>query len=216
MRIYAISGLGADERVFKFLNLDHELIPLNWLTPLLNESIEAYANRFIKKYSLDKEDNFGILGVSFGGLLAIEISKILSPKVTIQVSSTETKNGLRSIFKIIGRTGIIKLIPKRLFNPPRKLAYYVFGTNQKVLLNSILDDTDLTFAKWAVNELCNWKNEKSITNLIQICGTKDKLIPPTKARNILLIKGGEHFMIVDKAQEISQLINNKLKKVLIL
>jgi hypothetical protein len=29
MKIYAISGLGADERVFKYLSLKYELVPIS-------------------------------------------------------------------------------------------------------------------------------------------------------------------------------------------
>ncbi|MGB0839278.1 MAG: hypothetical protein ACPGXL_04005 [Chitinophagales bacterium] len=33
MKLYGISGLGADQRVFQYLNLDCELIPLDWIEP---------------------------------------------------------------------------------------------------------------------------------------------------------------------------------------
>ena len=46
MKIYAISGLGADKRVFQFLKLEHEFIPIDWIDPLKNESIAEYAKRF--------------------------------------------------------------------------------------------------------------------------------------------------------------------------
>lgn len=45
MKIYAVSGLGADERVFQFLNIDYHLIPILWVDPFPKESIEGYAER---------------------------------------------------------------------------------------------------------------------------------------------------------------------------
>ena len=104
MKLYAISGLGADERVFQFLKLNHKLIPLPWLTPEKNESIEKYAKRMAEM--INTEDEFGILGLSFGGLVAVELSKLLNPKVTVLISSAETKDGLRSLYKLVGKTGI--------------------------------------------------------------------------------------------------------------
>jgi hypothetical protein len=56
-----------------------------------------------------------------------------------------------------------------------------------------------------VNELAKWSNTERIKNLIHICGSNDKLIPPTIRSCSHLIEGGEHFMIVDKAEEISQI-----------
>jgi esterase/lipase len=209
MKLYAISGLGADERVFQYLKIEHEIIPIPWLTPIKGEPIEAYAKRMAEK--INKEEEFGILGVSFGGLVAVEMSKVLKPKVTVLISSTQTKEGLRSLYKMFGKTGINKMVPTMLFDLPRGIAKILFGTRETKLLNDILNDTDNNFTKWAVNELINWKNEEKIENCIQINGTKDKLIPPNKTENQILIEGGEHFMIVDKANEISNIINNNLK-----
>ena len=77
-------------------------------------------------------------------------------------------------------------------------------------MNSILDDTDLNFTKWAIRELLNWKNQLHLQNLIKVCGTKDKLLPP-KGNNNILIDKGEHFMIVDRAKEVSHIINGEIK-----
>ena len=69
----------------------------------------------------------------------------------------------------------------------------------------------MSFAKWAVQELTNWKNETRLENVLKICGTKDKLIPPSKdSTEIHLIEKGAHFMIVDRADEISSIINNRI------
>lgn len=210
MKLYAISGLGADERVFKYLKLEHELIPIPWLTPEISEPIEVYAKRMADK--INTEEEFGMLGVSFGGLVAVEMSKILKPKVTILISSAETKEGLRGVYKLMGKTSLATLVPSKLFDMPRGIAKFLFGTEKTELLNNILDDTDNNFTKWAVNELINWRNEDKINNCLKIHGTKDKLIPAPKDENTILIEGGEHFMIVDRANEISNIINREINK----
>lgn len=210
LKIFAISGLGADERVFKYLTLEQELIPIVWITPKTKESIVEYSQRLIKEYQLDKEENFGILGVSFGGLVATEISKLLNPKFTILISSAETRSELNGIIKLAGRSKLIELIPESLFNPPKAIAHFLFGTDNKELLNSILDNTDLNFAKWATRELMNWQNHTRLSNLIKIGGSKDKLLAP-KGNKTIIIERGEHFMIVDRADEISEILNEKIK-----
>lgn len=210
MKLYGISGLGADKRVFEYLTLDCEFIPIEWIEPSNDETIENYSIRFSK--SINKKEDFGIMGISFGGLIAVEISKKLNPKLTILISSAETKAELRTIYRIIGKTGLLKLIPQFLFDPPRIVANWVFGAKNKKLLSQILDDTDLKFAKWAVNELVNWQNNEKLSNpILKIGGTNDKLIPPPKDKNQRLINKGEHFMIVDKADEISRIINNEIR-----
>lgn len=210
MKIYGISGLGADKRVFKFLNLEHEFIPIDWIDPLKNESISAYSKRLSS--IINTSEKFCVLGVSFGGLIAVEISKFLKPELTILISSAETKQELPLIYRILGKTKIVKIIPAKLMNPPKWIAQILFGTRQKNLLNEILNDTDLKFTKWAIQELSSWKNEQRVQKVLKIVGTKDKLIPLKSNENITLIKGGGHLMIIDNAEEVSEIINKEIKK----
>jgi len=108
---------------------------------------------------------------------------------------------------------ILNLIPKMFFDPPRTIANWLFGTKQKKMLNEILKDTDLQFAKWAVIELLNWKNKEKLNNpILKISGTYDKLIPPQKDNNTKLIEQGTHFMIVDEADKISSVINQYIEE----
>lgn len=55
MKIYTISGLGADQRVFQELKLDYELVPLNWISPIRNESIQSYASRLAENIDVTEE-----------------------------------------------------------------------------------------------------------------------------------------------------------------
>ncbi|WP_291962009.1 alpha/beta hydrolase, partial [Maribacter sp.] len=176
MKIYAISGLGADQRVFEHLNLDVELIALDWITPHKNESIKVYAKRLSEV--IETDDEFCLIGVSFGGLIATEIGKILSPIKIVLISSVQTKYELRSIYKWVGNSKIIKLIPTALFNPPKIIAKYLMGAHNSKLFYEILYDTDVSFVKWALQEFTAWQNTITSTKVLKINGTKDKLIPP--------------------------------------
>lgn len=210
MKIFAVSGLGADERVFDYLTLDHEIVPIKWIAPRKKETILLYSKRLIEEYKLLDEKDYALLGVSFGGLVAIEISKIVKPMWTILISSVETKKELRPIIKLLGRSRILNIIPRIFLKPPVFFAQFMFGTKQKNLLKAILKDTDLNFTKWALRELTTWKNQTHLSNLIKIGGSCDKLLPPRGANNILIEDGG-HFMIVDKAKAISNILNEILK-----
>ncbi len=112
MKIYGISGLGADKRIFDSLNLDYPLIPVDWIEPTENESLKDYSNRLLKV--IDTKSDFALLGVSFGGLVAVEISKVLKPRLTIIISSAETKNELRPIYRGVGKIGLLNKLPKHL------------------------------------------------------------------------------------------------------
>jgi hypothetical protein len=209
MKLYAISGLGADQRVFQFLKLNHEIVTIDWIRPLTNESIENYSKRLSKV--INTEESFGLIGVSFGGLIAVEISKVLKPKFTVLVSSVELRNELPFLYKLIGKTGLLKLIPSSLFILPVPIAMWVFGTENKKLLASILKEADLNFYKWAINQLTIWKNTERI-DCLKISGQRDKLLPAAVGSKSIVVKDGAHLMIMDKAEEVSVLINEYLAK----
>ena len=208
MTIYGISGLGADERVFQKLILSQKIESIQWISPKRAETIESYALRLTEQIV---DEDFILIGVSFGGLIAVEISKIKKPRFTILISSAETSSELRWVYRIIGKTGIINHIPSIILNPPKPLMYWLFGAENKELLKEILDDTDLLFSKWAIIQLTRWSNEERIDNLAKIHGTKDKLIPYREDSRTVGIEGGQHFMIVDKAEEICQIVEEKIK-----
>ncbi len=210
MKIYAISGLGADERVFQHLSLDYEIVPLFWLKPEPDEPLEHYAMRLAQK--IDTTESFAIMGLSFGGLVATEISKQLSPLLTILISSVDVGTDLRFTYRLAGKTGLVNLVPTRFINPPRLVSSWLFGATNKALLHKIIDDADLPFAKWAVKKLITWQNKTRLQNCIKINGDKDLLIPYRPKSNSMRIRGGHHFMIVDKADEVSRLINTEIKK----
>lgn len=207
MKIYLIGGLGADHRVFKFLKLNCSSELIEWIEPKKNENLNSYVKRLSKQIS--PNENFGILGVSFGGIVAIELSKILNPKKLIIISSVLNHKQLPSTIKIFVRLGIISILPPILLKPPKPFFTYLFGARNKRLLNEIIIDTKPNFIKWSLNEIGNWKNEASIKDVIRIHGTNDKLIP---LKGIAIeIEKGAHFMIVDRSDEISNIINKKLE-----
>lgn len=210
MKLYAFSGLGADARCFDFLNLDWELEVLEWIAPKKNEPIKEYASRISTQ--IDQSQPFGIVGLSFGGLIAKEVSQLLDPKVTVLISSVVNSSEIPAFYRLAGKLEITRILPKSLCVPPAFIANYMFSAQNKVLLRAILKDTDPTFAKWAIGQLTTWKNNDALTNpTIKITGSKDRLLPQ-KNNNWIKVQDAGHFMIVDRAGELSEILNTELRK----
>jgi pimeloyl-ACP methyl ester carboxylesterase len=211
MKIYCFSGLGADERVFSLLKLylPFELINIPWIAPKKNEFIESYSLRISKMIEVQKP--FGILGVSFGGLIAQEVSSILNPKFTIVISSISSKSQMPLLLKWLPNY-ILKSIPVKWFKIPSLVSNYIFSAQQKDLLQKILKDTDPEFVKWALFAFKNWKSQTSLAvKFFFICGERDRLFKPIN--DVVVIKNGGHFMIVDLADKLSVIINDFLVKI---
>lgn len=211
IKIFGISGLGADQRIFDYLHLDHEIITLDWIEPKSKETIASYAQRLIDHYQIDKETNIVILGVSFGGMIASEMHSLLDAKKTFVISSATQTKELPWLFSIAGKLNLIRWIPKKLLKPNVRIAAYLFGTKRKKLLKAIIDDTEVNFLKWGIYAITTWKKPESNSEIIRIHGTKDKVIS-AKGQKTYLVKNGGHFMIVDMADEVSRIINEELQK----
>ena len=81
---------------------------MEWIDPFPNETIEAYAKRLSE--GIDQNQPFVLIGLSFGGMVAVEIAKITLPVCTIQISSVDHRDELPKLYRFIGKTGITRLL----------------------------------------------------------------------------------------------------------
>ncbi|MEQ9306808.1 MAG: alpha/beta hydrolase, partial [Marinoscillum sp.] len=196
LKVYGIGGLGVDERVFSELNLDFELTPLKWIEPKSKEPIQQYAARFAEQ--IDQRNPFAIVGISFGGLMAIELNKILNVEKLVLISSATSKNDIPRVFRFFGKSGLLSLIPNFLLKPPSFLANYLFGVSEpkyKQALKKILADTDIHFLRWAIDEIAKWDNSEMPTNMVRIHGSSDRLLTASKVEKLTVLPNAGHFMI---------------------
>lgn len=207
--LFLISGLGADERVFDFLDLSgYELIHIRWIKPLLNETIEQYAKRLAEQITIQ---NPIIIGVSFGGMIAVEIGKQIAAEKIILISSVQIRSEIPWYFRLMGSMGLHRLMPVSGGSPPAFLINYFFSVKEKSekdLLKDIVEKTDPDFQQWAVDKILNWTNHTQLSNVITIHGTRDRIFSRHTATHLL--QNGGHFMIVNKAAEISALLKQIL------
>ena len=206
-RIYCISGLGANEKVFSQLQLPgYELVFLQWIMPEQNETIGSYAQR-MATFIADKRPV--IAGVSFGGMIAVEISKWMEVEKLILISSVTTREDLPWWMRMAGILRLHKLIRPR----PHPILYpienYFLGAASKPeqkIANQFRQTVNDRFLQWSIHEIVTWRNVTKPPNCIQIHGTADKLFPVRKSKVNYLIANGGHFMVYNRAKEVSAII----------
>jgi pimeloyl-ACP methyl ester carboxylesterase len=212
-KIYCISGLGADEKIFKNLELNgYELHPISWMRPHAGESIGDYARRMAEPI---KEDNAILLGVSFGGMVGIEIARQRPLKKLILVSSIKSIAELPRWMKVAGKLKLNRVLPVRSFKFTEKLDNHRLGVSneeEREMARYYRQSADLVYVEWAVNQILNWKNEWVPANIVHIHGDCDKIFPPKKIQAHYMLKGATHMMIYNRAKEISECIREELEK----
>lgn len=207
--LYLLSGLGADKRVFDFLDLHgFKLIHIEWIKPLEDEKIESYSHRLLPQIKTSRPT---MIGVSFGGIIAIEMAKHIETNKLILISSVKTKADIPFRYRLAGNLWMNKLIPAPLYRKANFIVYWLFGVKkkkEKQLLKAIMDDADNDFVDWATNEIVTWKNEKQVPNVVSIHGTADLIFPFKEADH--KVEHGGHLMVVSKADEVSRILRSIL------
>ena len=209
--IYCISGMGADERVFKNLKLSgFQLKYIPWIQPLKNEEIQEYAKRMSLAIT---NPSPVILGVSFGGIMAIEIAKQKNFKNIIIVSSVKSKMEIPGWMRATGSWKLDKILPLKpfpLINSFLNDRLGVSNEEEKKLVDDYRGKTDPVYLNWAVHQVLNWQNEFLPNNLLHIQGSNDKIFPVKYVNATHVINGGTHLMIYNRAAEISKIIDSEV------
>jgi pimeloyl-ACP methyl ester carboxylesterase len=215
INLYFISGLGADKRVFQKLQIPESFIIhyVEWVPVNPEDSLSQYCSRLIEQ--LHFTEPFILIGLSFGGIIAMELSKKIKPVQTVLISSISSPHELGTIYTILAKLKFQKIIPLRFFLKPSPVLYRLFGAHtkeEKILLRNILLDTDPEFFRWAMDRMTSWKNEWKPAGLLHIHGTRDKILPYNENMRAIRVEGGEHLMVYSRAEEISRLLLDHLTK----
>ncbi|MCF2446280.1 alpha/beta hydrolase [Dyadobacter sp. CY345] len=215
MNVYFLSGLGADKRVFSKLKLDDRFNVhyIDWIPPKKKEPLYDYALRLTAQ--MDTTKPFQLVGLSFGGIVASELSKIVHPEQIIIISSTPTNIPISKFNR-----GLIKFLLASPFAAPllkstNSFTYKYFGADTpelKTPLKQILHDTDSKFLKWALTRMTDWKHPNKVENLFHIHGSADRLIPLKIVKPDTVIEGGGHLMVYAQHEEISRILNDELAR----
>mgnify|MGYP001157886624 CR=1 FL=1 len=210
--IYCISGLGADERAFSKLEVKgHELKIIRWLMPETDEPLQQYAERM--RATITEEEPV-LMGLSFGGMLCTEIAKQIPVKKIIIISSIKSSSEIPFWMKTAARLRLNKIVPlksTKLTQPIQNMMLGVETAEEKTLVASLRSEVDLPYTNWAVNQAINWKNDWQHPHLYHIHGDNDHMFPIKNIRPDFTIKNGGHFMIMNKAAEVSNCINSILQ-----
>ena len=214
MKIYCMGGLGADQRVFENFQPDHPCTFLPWLPPHSDETLPAYARRFSKQIATDQP--FALLGVSFGGMLALELNQWVQPALTVLISSAASPREFPWAFRILAKSRHTRTIPSFLLRPPAVALAYAFGIKEKkhkTMLKDIIHDTDPSFFRWALRSLLQWHPSPLPPTAYRIHGTRDKIIPYSPRHNQHAIDGAGHFMIMTHAGAVSRIVHDLISQV---
>ena len=212
MKIYFISGLAADSRVFKYIQLPSycEPVYLDWIPPQKNEELSSYALRMAEKINFN--ERFSIIGLSFGGMIASEIAKHHSPVHTILIASIPSSEHLPGYYRMARSLGLHKIIPVSFFRSAAlmKRLFTTETEEDKEILRAMIRQSDPHFIRWALEAILYWDSKDLPPNLVHLHGSKDEILPKRYTKPSHIIPKAGHLMVMNRSGEINKILQEVL------
>jgi hypothetical protein len=214
LHIYCIPGLGVNNHLYKNLKLTNcKITHIKWLAPVKDETLPEYAMRLAEQ--IDTSKPFVLIGVSFGGMCCIEIAKQLSPVKTFLISSSKVRSELPKSLRFLSILPGHQLLSDTIFLKGARIVKNKLGVTNEMeqdFEDMLTPPPDGYFSK-AVDMIVNWQNEEYPSSVFHIHGNADDVLPYKKDVNYdYIVQDGSHMMVVDKGEEISEVINRELEK----
>ncbi|MBB4804946.1 hypothetical protein HNP38_000218 [Chryseobacterium defluvii] len=208
MKIYIVSGLGADFKVLERLQFpDHyEIVFLDWLIPEQNEPFYTYVERMAGK--INGSEPFCLLGYSFGGIMVQEINKIKPAQKVVILGSIKSDKEKSRLIRAGEITRIPKMLPVGFFNERTTNIYSVvrkFFDPKNPKLLQYFRVRDPYYLKWSIEKISEWKFEEN-PDVVQILADRDIVFPIKNSKPDHVIKGGTHLFPATKYNEVSKIL----------
>ena len=201
IHVYMMPGMAANPSIFEYIVLDASVFEvhwMHWIIPHKEEKLGDYAARILSQIEHEKPV---LIGVSFGGVLVQEISKLIQVKKLIIVSSVKQTSEIPKHMQFAKETGIYKYLPFGLLNymdEIEKLPLGNFVRKRLKLYKQFLSVNDKYYLYWAVKQMVCWEQDKPIDNIVHIHGDNDKVFPIKNIEKCVIVPNGTHIMIINR------------------
>lgn len=214
--VYCLHGQGSDTRLFTHFRLDSTAFNLYLITlpmPDCGGNMAQLATKILAE--IDTTEAFILVGVSLGGMVAVEINEQFRAQKVVLISSAKSSKEIPFRYRFMHFLPIYRLIPRVLYKVGARLMQPIIEPDrrrQAAIFNAMLSDKNALFLKRSTRLIVDWQRTNSANNIVQIHGTKDHTLPIKKTHSDYTIKNGSHLMMLTEGEQLSALVNQILLK----
>lgn len=209
------SGIGADERLLEpQLRAFPELIVPPWLMPGESESISHYAQRWAARLPL--REPFYLGGISFGGLVALEMARYVRPTGVFLLSSCRNAKYINGLYRLalLAPSVVPRWLTRAVistFGGPGLTWHEGLDAQSSELITRIAKSPVMPIVEWGGRQMATWRlNVKLTCPIHQIHGALDTAIYPQPRQTDLLVPDGRHLVNLTHPQVTNDFIRSRL------
>lgn len=224
MKLVLFPGLGGSHLLF-----DHQATTIKDIecreleAAREGETLSHYAQRIAKTF--DQSAPFAIGGMSFGGMLSLELARFLPTKAVFLIASTRTDRGIRKSFQALEYASrivpdsvlrwSIQNIAKNFFERREMLA-----REDRDRLITMANEFDVELFRPLCEMAAHWQFDSRELSQIkcpifQIHGDRDPVIPfvDQDQKNCEVVRGGTHLITYTHRDHVNEWIQRNLEAI---
>lgn len=209
-----LPGLGADRRLFDRQRAAFPALTVpDWIAPERGESLADYGRRMAEAARAGGARWIG--GSSFGGMVALEMSRHMPVDGVILIGSCRTPSAIAGKLRCLSAIG--RWLPDSMSVRGKVLvgiglkALQPFDDQQRALLVSMLEDVPDGFLRWGSRAIAQWPGAGDVAAPVyHIHGDQDRVIPLRGVKPDRVIHGAGHALSLTHADEVNTFIRHVL------
>jgi pimeloyl-ACP methyl ester carboxylesterase len=215
--VILLPGMGADRRLFqKQIAVFESLVTPDWIPLQRGDTLVSYAKRMAPV--VDPGGPCFIGGASFGGMVALEMSRYLDAKACFLIGSIRSSDELprrarvlKSLAHVIpnvatglpgGFTRMLLAVGGRFMRPNTRSVFRQFSA------------ADGHFMRWAALAVAKWRPpaEPPTAPVFQIHGDRDRMLPHKLTHPDVLVHGAGHLLSVTHGDEVNEFLRTRMEQ----
>ena len=211
-RLYLLPGMGGDHRLFKNLDLSaYDTVHVRYPTPPGPIRMDDFAR--LLHPQIDTTAPFYLLGVSLGGMLAVELTDQLHPAHTVILSSAKQRSELPGKLKFNKYLPLYRIVGGRAQRALGGLGRYLFerrARSEEPTFRAMLRAKDPKYLKWATYAVTNWERDAVPPGITHVQGTKDHTIPIKNIDAVIPVPDAGHMVVMMQPATVDSLLRDVL------
>lgn len=195
--IFLLPGLGLDERLYATQRLEFPSLQVPiWLRPKWFESLPQYSRRIAQ--AIDPRGPCFVGGMSFGGMVALEMSRHLDCRGCFLISSVRSSAELPLWARLLAPGAwLLPLGSDRIAASLATAAMWTMGRRCPASWRQFcthLSKTRAPMLPWACRAAVSWKPASTTCPVYQIHGDRDPILTHRNTRAEVIVPRGGHLL----------------------